>query len=116
MKPLLLSSIASLALASTALANDIALTAPLEASSLHAGRLDMVAYRTDLPDGAYEVTAVFRARNDWDQPQRVMMRLEDRDEVHFSMPSDPQTLYTFAASFGAVTISAKELPAEHVAY
>lgn len=104
--------ISSAGMVATAFAEDVELTAPRQAGSLHAGALDMVAYRTDLHDGAFEVTATFRARNTQADPQRVMMRLEDKDEVHFSMPSEPLTLYTFARAGDAVVISARQARVE----
>ncbi len=112
MNTLLLSAVASLTLASAALAEDVALTKPFQAGSLHTGQLDMVAYRTDLSDGAYEVTATFRARTPSAEPQRIVMRLADADKVHFSMPSEPRTIYTFARAEEAVSISAQALPIE----
>lgn len=66
----------------------------------------MVAYRVDLPGGAHEVTAMFRGRAS-EEPRRVVMRLEGQDEVQFSMPDEPQTLYTFASMGNAVEISAE---------
>ena len=117
MKKFALTLVAALGLvsfgtAASAIAEEVALKAPRQAGSLHTGSLDMVAYRTDLSDGAFEVTATFRARNTADEPRRVMMRLEDKDEVHFSMPSEPLTLYTFARAGGAVTISARQARVE----
>ena len=44
----------------------------------------MAAYRVDLPDGAHEVTAVFRGRTS-EEPQRVVMRLEGHHEVQYSI-------------------------------
>lgn len=65
----------------------------------------MAAYRVDLPDGAHEVTAVFRGRTS-EEPQRVVMRLEGQDEVQFSMPDELQTVYTISSMSNAVEISA----------
>lgn len=112
MKTLALATLASLTLATSALAEDVALTKQYQSGSLHTGQLDMVAYRTDLSDGAYEVTATFRARTPSAEPQRIVMRLADADRVHFSMPSEPRTVYTFARADAAVSISAQALPIE----
>lgn len=106
MKKIVLSAIFSLAIAAPAAAEVTSLSAPLQAGSLHTGALDMTAYRVDLPDGAHEVTATFRARTGG-EPQRVVMRLEDKDEVHFSMPGASQTVYTFARLADVVEISAE---------
>lgn len=105
MKTILLSAVASLSLVAPAVAEVAVLSAPLQAASLHTGALDVVAYRVGLPDGAHEVTAVFRGRAS-EQPQRVMMRLEGQDEVQFSMPGEPRTLYTFTSMGDAVEVSA----------
>lgn len=106
MKMILLSAVASLAVAAPAVAEVAVLSAPLQAASLHTGALDMMAYRVDLPGGAHEVTAMFRGRAS-EEPQRVVMRLEGQDEVQFSMPDEPQTLYTFASMGNAVEFSAQ---------
>ncbi len=111
MKKILLSVIASFVLVAPASAEVAVLAAPLQAASLHAGAFDMVAYRVDLPDGAHEVTAMFRDRMDG-EPQRVVMRLEDQDEVQFSMPGALQMTYTFARVADAVEIWAQPAPAE----
>jgi len=116
MKTLVFSALASLGLACPALADDITLSAPGAAYGMHTTTVDMVAYRTDLGDGTDEVTAYFRARTAWDQPSRVMMRLEDQDSVSFSMPSDPTTLYTFSRTAGTVTVSAENVPLESALY
>lgn len=110
MKTILAISLASLALASTSLAEEVALTVPMQARSLHTGALDMVAYRTDLADGGIEVTAAFRARTPSAEPRLVKMRLEDRDEVRFSMPSELRTVYTFSRAEDTVLVSAEPLP------
>ncbi|MGC9419028.1 MAG: hypothetical protein ACP5EN_08630 [Rhodovulum sp.] len=112
MKPLILSSIAAFALAAPALAGDITLTVPFEGYRLSTGNVDMVAYQTDLGDGGYEVTAYVRARDAYSQPERVMMRLEDRDSVTFSMPSEPRILYTFARKAELVTVTSRRIPME----
>jgi hypothetical protein len=111
MKTILLSAVASLAIAVPAFAEVAVLSAPLQAASLHTGALDMMAYRTALPDGAHEVTAVFRGRGN-EEPQPVVMRLQDGDEVQFSMPGDLQTLYTFTGTADMVEVSAQGAPVQ----
>lgn len=110
MKTLIAAAALSLALAPAAFAEAVALKAPLQAGSLHTGSLDMIAYRKDLSDGAYEVTAAFRPRSGGAEPQLIKLRLEDQDAVHFSMPGEPRTIYTFARTADAVQISADRLP------
>ncbi|ARE41633.1 hypothetical protein RGUI_3492 [Rhodovulum sp. P5] len=116
MKTLLLSTLAAMAMGTAALANGVVLTTALEAQTMHVGDVDMVAYRTDLGDGAYEVTAYFRARTQWAQPERVMLRLQDQDQVRFATPSEPRTLYTFVRSADEVVISAEQVPAVSVSH
>jgi hypothetical protein len=111
MKTILLSAVASLAIAAPAVAEVAVLSAPLQAQSFHSGAFDMVAYRVNLPEGAHEVTAVFRGRTN-EEPQRVVMRLEDQDEVQFSMPGESQTLYTFTGMANGVEISAQGAPVQ----
>lgn len=106
MKTILFSAVAALGLAAPAFAEVAVLSAPLQAGSLHTGALDVAAYRLDLPGGAHEVTAMFRGRAS-EGPQRVVMRLEGQDEVQFSMPGEPDTIYTFASTGDAVEISAQ---------
>ncbi|SIO27309.1 hypothetical protein SAMN05444722_1131 [Rhodovulum sp. ES.010] len=112
MKPLLLSALAAFALASPAAAGEITLTVPFEAYRLSTGNVDMIAYQTDLGDGGYEVTAYARARDSYSQPQRLMMRLKDRDSVTFAMPSEPRILYTFARKAELVTVTSRYVPME----
>jgi len=112
MKPFLLSTIASLMLAPAALAGEVTLKVPFEAYRLSTGHVDMIAYQTDLGDGGYEVTAYARARDTYSQPERVMMRLEDKDSVTFAMPSEPRILYTFARKAELVTVSSRQIPME----
>ncbi|WP_265500032.1 hypothetical protein [Paracoccus beibuensis] len=106
MKMIIVSTVAALGLAAPAMAEVAVLSAPLQAASLRTGALDVAAYRVDLADGAHEVTAMFRGRTSA-EPQRVVMRLEDADEVQFSMPGEPDTIYTFASVGNAVEISAQ---------
>ena len=115
MKPLLLSALVTIALAPSAFAEAVVLKAPLQAGSLHTGSLDMVAYRQDLADGAFEVTAAFHPGGRAGKPQLIKMRLEDQDQVRFSMPNEPRTLYTFARIDDVVQVSAERLPAPAVA-
>ena len=112
MKTLLITALASLTLATAALADEVALKKAHQAGSLHTGQLDMVAYSTDLADGAHEVTATFRARTPSAEPQRIVMRLAETDSVQFSMPSDLRTIYTFAHSDQGVSISARPVSFE----
>lgn len=104
MPKIILAAFATLALTAPAFAENVVLTEPLQAASLHIGGSDMVAYHTRLDDGAVEVTAMYRPHG-MKTPQRVMMQLNDHDEVSFSLPFDLSTSYTFARVGDTVTIS-----------
>jgi hypothetical protein len=96
--------LAALFLAVPALAEETTIGRPIEAGSLHEGRLDMVAYYTPVDGDLLEVTATF-APKDGGQPARVVMGLADRDSVAFSMPGHRGSLYTFSRSGEEVSVS-----------
>ncbi len=107
MKTIMAAAAATMMLVPSAFAGEIALKAPMQAQSLHEGTLDLVAYRRDLAEGGFEVTAAFRARTPSGEPQVVKMLLADQDRVQFSMPQDLRTVYTFARAADQVTITAE---------
>lgn len=111
MRKTLLSAVAAATIAVPAFAETTILSEPIAGTSLHTGALDMAAYRIDLEDGAYEVTAVFRDRVGG-APHHVVMHLNDHDEVNFSMPGELHTLYTFERIADIVEISAQGAPVE----
>lgn len=100
--------IASLAVlspfAASARADEVTIDAPIEAGSLHDGRLDMVAYYTPAEKGLLEVTATFLDRTGG-EPLRIVMGLADKDAVGFSVPGYRGWLYRFARQGDAVLIS-----------
>lgn len=100
----------SLALAGAAAAEEAVISAPLQAGSLHEGPLDMVAYYRPLGDDGLELTATFRARTAEDEPMRVMMRLEDGDDVSFGMPGYRGSLYRFARSEQTISMAVEYTP------
>jgi opacity protein-like surface antigen len=87
-------------------AEEVVMTRPIQAGSLHAGVLDMVAYWTPQEDGGYELVATFRARNDEAQPMRVVMKLMAGDSVGFSMPGYLGLNYRFTREDNQVTATA----------
>lgn len=91
-------------------AEEVTISRALAAGSLHDGALDMVAYWTEVPDGALEVTATFRDRATDDEPMRVVMPLQDGDAVAFGMPGYEVALYSFARSGQAISISVEIEP------
>ncbi|CDX21743.1 conserved exported hypothetical protein [Mesorhizobium sp. ORS 3324] len=100
------SLLAALFMATPALAEQATIGRPIEAGSLHDGRLDMVVYYVPVDGGRLEVTATFAPKGGGD-PQRVVMGLADRDSVAFSMPGYRGTLYAFSRSGEEVAVSAE---------
>jgi hypothetical protein len=103
-KPLSASLLAALFLATPAFAGDVTMERPIEAGSLHAGRLDMVAYYVPVDGDRLEVTATFASKAGGD-PLRVVMALADGDKVAFSIPGYQDSLYAFSRSGEKVTVS-----------
>jgi len=98
------SLLAALFIATPALAEEVTIGRPIEAGSLHNGRLDMVVYYVPIDGDLLEVTATFAPKGG-DDPQRVVMGLADRDSVAFSMPGYRGSLYAFSRSGREVTVS-----------
>jgi len=103
-KTLSASLLAALFLATPALADEATVGRPIEAGSLHEGRLDMVAYYVPVDGDRLEVTATFAPKGGGD-PLRVVMGLADGDKVAFSMPGYQDSLYAFSRSGGRVKVS-----------
>jgi hypothetical protein len=98
------SLLAALFLATPALAEEITVGRPIEAGSLHAGRLDMVVYYIPVEADLLEVTATFAPKGGGD-PLRVVMGLADGDSVAFSVPGYPNSLHRFSRSGEVVSVS-----------
>lgn len=103
-----------LTLATGALAESTTMSKAIQAGSLHEGPLDMVAYWIPLEDEGYEVTATFIGRVTGNEPMRVVMKLEEGDEVAFSMPGHQAALYRFTRS-GDVVEASVDLAGDRVA-
>lgn len=99
------STIIGLSMAAGALAETATMSSPIQAGSLHEGPLDMVAYWVPLEDAAFEVTATFIGRVSGDEPMRIVMKLEDGDDVAFAMPGYQMAQYRFARDGHAVDVS-----------
>ncbi len=97
---------ATLFTASLAQADEIKLTAPIQAGTLHENGVDMVVYYMDL-DSALEVTATYVETATPDQAQRIRMVLMDGDGVTFGLPGLPGVNYSFARTGNVVSISTK---------
>ncbi|MBU3031544.1 hypothetical protein [Paracoccus marinaquae] len=89
----------------TAMADSITLTVPATGASLHSESVDMNVYFTDAAGSAYEVVATYVSDSAPDQPQRLIMALEDGDDVSFALPAHPETLYNFQRKGGILTVT-----------
>ncbi|TIQ32497.1 MAG: hypothetical protein E5X48_25845 [Mesorhizobium sp.] len=98
------SLLATLLVATPALAEETNIGHPIEAGGLHEGRLDMVVYYVPVEGDLLEVTATFAPKGGGD-PQRVVMGLADRDSVAFSLPGYQDSLYAFSRSGEEVTVA-----------
>lgn len=105
MKAFALAGLLGVTLITPAHAENVTISRALAAGSLHEGALDMVAYWTEVPGGALEVTATFRDRETADEPMRIVMPMQDGDALAFGMPSYEGALYSFARSGQEISIS-----------
>ncbi len=114
MNKLIVAAVLGMTLSTTAGADTATLAKPIQAGSLHDGPLDMVAYYVPLEDEAYEVTATFIGRMPGDQPMRIVMKLDEGDDVAFAMPGYRSAQYRFRRSDDVVDLSV-EMGADRVA-
>jgi hypothetical protein len=98
------SLLATLFLATPALAEEVTIGRPIEGGSLHKGRLDMVVYYVPVGRDLLEVIATFAPKGGGD-PLRVVMGVADRDTVAFSVPGYQDSLYRFSRSGEKVSVS-----------
>lgn len=110
MKAFALAGLLGLTLITPAHAEEVTISRALAAGSLHESALDMVAYWTEGPGGALEVTATFRDRATDDEPMRIVMPVQDGDALAFGMPGYDGALYSFARSGQAISISVEFEP------
>ena len=101
----LLTALLGSTLMAPAQAEEVTISHALAAGSLHDGPLDMVAYWTEVPDGALELTATFRNSTTNDEPMRIVMPMQDGDALAFGMPGYDGSLYSFARSGQEISIS-----------
>lgn len=90
------------------LADEVRMSAPIEAGSLDLGDLTLVAYYTLKGADSFEVTAVWLGDEDA-EPSRLVMLLNEGDEVAFSLPGHADTRFTFAREFDAVAVRAEPM-------
>lgn len=86
-------------------AEEMTITHPIAAATLHEGPLDMVAYYREVTPGTLEVTASFAPTAQDSAPKRIVLALRDGDDVGFSIPGYRGANYGFARNGSAVTIS-----------
>ena len=110
MRMLALAVLLGTTLMAPAHAEEVTISRALAAGSLHEGALDMVAYWIEVPGGALELTATFRDRATDDEPMRIVMPMQNGDALAFSMPGYERSLYSFARSGQAISISVEIEP------
>jgi hypothetical protein len=110
MKAFALAALLGATLMAPAHAEEVTISKPLAAGSLHDGPLDMVAYWLEVPGDALEVTATFRDRATDNEPMRIVMPMQDGDALAFGMPGYAGSLYSFARSGKELNISVETNP------
>ena len=110
-KTFALAAVLGAALIAPAQAEEVTISKPMAAGSLHEGPLDMVAYWLDGPEGSLELTATFRDRETDDEPMRIVMPMQNGDSLSFGMPGYRGTLYSFARTGREISISVETAPA-----
>ncbi len=96
----------ALAAAAPVFADQTVMTRPIEAGVLATEDLNLVAYYTPAAqDGLLEVTATWAA-TDGGEPRRLVMGLQDGDQVSFSLPGHMDTRFTFSREEEVVRITA----------
>jgi hypothetical protein len=106
--PRLAAAILAVVLAAPAAAEEVTITEPIQAGSLHDGPLDMVLYYLPVAGGLLEVTGTYVPKGG-SEAHRFIMGLSDGDAVSFAMPGYPQATYSFARA-GATVTAAVEVP------
>lgn len=91
------------------MADSVALTVPNYPTRLSTDGVDMSIQFTDGAAGAYEVVATYITDAEPNQPKRLVMELQDGDDVVFALPDHLQTLYNFQRSGSILTVSGEEV-------
>jgi hypothetical protein len=97
-------ALAFAAAALPALAEEVRLTAPIEAGVISEGGVDLVAYYTTAADGAFVVTATWVSEEDA-TPHRTVLSLQPGDGTTFALPGHPRTLFRFGRHGDAVSVT-----------
>lgn len=99
-------TLVTLALTTTqVLADEMTLTSPMAAETLHEGGLDMNVYFVEAEEG-YEVIGTYTARAGAYAPARIQMLMQDGDSVAFGMPGVQDVLYSFERTGDTLHVSA----------
>lgn len=85
----------------------LTLATPLAAATLSTGPVDMSVYYTRAGNQALDVVATYVTDAAPDQPRQLVLTLSDGDSVNFSLPGQPETLYSFARHGDAVTVESQ---------
>ena len=85
-------------------AGEIELSKPIQGASLHDGGIDMVVYYTD-HSTHFEVVATYVENDHPDHPSRLRMRMQDGDDVTFSLSGLTETRYAFARNGEIVRVT-----------
>jgi len=91
--------------ATSAFADSIELSAPMQAASVHAGDLAMVVYYLEQPDH-FQVVATYVSADAPDEPARFNMALTDGDAVSFGMPTYTEVKYSFIRTGDTIKVTA----------
>lgn len=97
---------AAAAAALPAAAGEIRTATPLEATSVVTDNLHMVAYFVPAAGDLYEVTATW-VDAEGGAPQRLVLSLDDGEQVSFALPGHEETLFTFAREIDALAVSSE---------
>ncbi|WP_420325720.1 hypothetical protein [Mameliella sp.] len=96
---------AAFALTSTAaLAGTVTLDAPAAGATLHEAGVNMSLYWTEA-EGGYELVATY-VTDDTAAPARLVMLLQDGDNVTFGLPDAPDTAFKFIRTGDVVVVAA----------
>ncbi|WP_208021169.1 hypothetical protein [Paracoccus alkanivorans] len=95
---------ALLTFAPAAIADTLVLDRPLAGGTLQGNDVDMSVYFSPAADNHSEIVAIYVDDAAPDQQRLITMSMSDGDEVHFSLPGHPETLYVFSRVGGVITI------------
>lgn len=110
-RALLAAAVAASAFALPAVADEVRLTASIEAGTIAEEGIDLVAYYTRAEDGAYVVTATWVSDGDATAPRRLVMQLQPGEGTTFSLPGHEETSFSFGRTGDVISITSAPAPA-----